>query len=185
VIHAPNLEVRRHDVATDPLPENAFDLVHARVVLQHVPPRDQAQARLAAALKPGGWLVVEDFDSRRGMRSQPELDPAEARSRLMTSSVALWQPEGSISPTGVACRTACVRWAWWTSKPRAAASAGWAAAGRKRRAGRFGTTARADPRHGEIMEAEFDAELGLLHDPAFAFSSPSLWATCGRRPALT
>lgn len=58
----PNVEVRRHDVGTDPLPEGAFDLIHARLVFVHVPTAPAALARLAAALKPGGWLVVEDFD---------------------------------------------------------------------------------------------------------------------------
>ena len=52
-MHAPNLEVQRHDIATDPLPESAFDLVHTRLVLQHVPGRDEALARMAAALKAG------------------------------------------------------------------------------------------------------------------------------------
>ncbi len=58
-----NLEVRRHDVTTDPLPESAFDLIHARLVLIHVPQRDAALDRLVRALKPGGWLVIEDYDS--------------------------------------------------------------------------------------------------------------------------
>lgn len=59
---APNLEVRRHDLARDALPEGAFDLVHARAVLEHLPERDHALQRLAAALRPGGWLLVEDGD---------------------------------------------------------------------------------------------------------------------------
>jgi len=54
--------VIRHDVGVDPLPEAAFDLVHARLVLIHVPQAAAALARLAAALRPGGWLVIEDFD---------------------------------------------------------------------------------------------------------------------------
>jgi chemotaxis methyl-accepting protein methylase len=57
-----NLEVRCHDVGTDPLPEAAFDLVHTRLVLIHVPQRDATFARLVSALKLGGWLVVEDYD---------------------------------------------------------------------------------------------------------------------------
>jgi hypothetical protein len=30
-IHASNLEVWRHDILSEPLPEGAFDLVHARL----------------------------------------------------------------------------------------------------------------------------------------------------------
>lgn len=54
--------VRRHDVAAEPPPEDGFDLVHARLVLSHVPGRDQALRSMASALRPGGWLLVEDFD---------------------------------------------------------------------------------------------------------------------------
>ena len=57
-----NVEVRRHDIARDPLPADHFDLVHARAVLQHVTERDGALARMVAATRPGGWVVVEDVD---------------------------------------------------------------------------------------------------------------------------
>jgi SAM-dependent methyltransferase len=57
-----NLEVRRHDIVADDLDEGHYDLVHARLVLEHIPERDRVLRRLAAALRPGGWLVVEDFD---------------------------------------------------------------------------------------------------------------------------
>ncbi len=56
------VEVRRHDVAQDDPAEGGFDLVHARLVLTHVPDRGEALRRMAAALRPGGHLLVEDFD---------------------------------------------------------------------------------------------------------------------------
>lgn len=55
------VDVRAHDIAADPLEEGAFDVVHARAVLQHVPAREAALARMIAALAPGGRLVVEDI----------------------------------------------------------------------------------------------------------------------------
>ena len=70
----PSIELRRHDVGTDPLPERAFDLIHARLVLQHVPQRHQALASLVAALKPRGWLVIEEFDGRTIDRTIPTAD---------------------------------------------------------------------------------------------------------------
>lgn len=57
-----HVEVRRHDVANDDPPAGAFDLVHARLVLIHVPQRERALEHMVAALRPGGWLLVEDFD---------------------------------------------------------------------------------------------------------------------------
>jgi SAM-dependent methyltransferase len=61
-LEATNVEVRQHDVLRDDLEVGAFDLVHARCLLEHLPDPDQALARLVAALRPGGWLLVEDID---------------------------------------------------------------------------------------------------------------------------
>src|SRR3954467_5346311 len=58
-----NVEVRVHDVADDDAPDETFDLIHARLVLIHVPERERALQRMVAALRPGGWLLIEDFDS--------------------------------------------------------------------------------------------------------------------------
>lgn len=55
-------EVRRHDVAAEPPPEEHFDLVHARLVLVHLRQRAQALAAMVAALRPGGWLLLEEAD---------------------------------------------------------------------------------------------------------------------------
>lgn len=61
-IEADNLEVRRHDIVADPLPEERFQLVHARLVLEHLPGRSQALERMASLLAPDGVLLVEDYD---------------------------------------------------------------------------------------------------------------------------
>ncbi len=55
-----NLEVRRHDIVHDALPENEFHLVHARAVLQTIEQREAVLDKLVRALRPGGWLVVSD-----------------------------------------------------------------------------------------------------------------------------
>ena len=56
------IEVIVHDVARDDPPGREFDLVHARLVLTHVPERYDALRSMISALRPGGWLVIEDFD---------------------------------------------------------------------------------------------------------------------------
>lgn len=58
----PQLEVLQHDLTREPLPGGAFDLVHARWLLHHLPDLDAAIARLIDALKPGGLLLVEEPD---------------------------------------------------------------------------------------------------------------------------
>ena len=39
-----------------------YDLVHARLVLVHVPQRLKALSTMIGALKPGGWLLLEEAD---------------------------------------------------------------------------------------------------------------------------
>ena len=58
-----DFEVLRHDLSTEPVPEGPWDVIHARMVLLHLPRRREILHRLAAALAPGGALVVEDFES--------------------------------------------------------------------------------------------------------------------------
>jgi SAM-dependent methyltransferase len=58
----PNLDVRRHDLRNDELPLDEYDLVHARLVLEHLPERDDVLLRLVRALRPGGWLLIEAVD---------------------------------------------------------------------------------------------------------------------------
>ena len=57
-----NVDVREHDILVDSLPEGSFDLAYARLVLEHLVDPDAAIARMIAALKPDGWLLVEDFE---------------------------------------------------------------------------------------------------------------------------
>ncbi|WP_163550480.1 class I SAM-dependent methyltransferase [Candidatus Frankia nodulisporulans] len=63
--HTPDrgpLTVLRHDVTSDPPPEQGpFDLVHARFVLEHLPERERVLDRLVSWLRPGGTLVVESI----------------------------------------------------------------------------------------------------------------------------
>ena len=60
-LHEANVEVQVHDIVGDPLPEAAFDLIHARLVLVHLPGRRQALDSIVRALRPGGWVLVEEF----------------------------------------------------------------------------------------------------------------------------
>ena len=54
-------EVLTHNLATEPVPDGPWDVIHARLVLMHIPERREILPRLAAALAPGGALVIEDF----------------------------------------------------------------------------------------------------------------------------
>ncbi|MFG3125410.1 methyltransferase [Streptomyces sp. NPDC048201] len=58
----PPVEVRTHDVGAEEPPGRGFDLVHARLVLVHVPDRERALRSMVDALRPGGRLLIEDAD---------------------------------------------------------------------------------------------------------------------------
>lgn len=92
----PGVEVQEHDVATDAPPGQDFDLVHCRLVLTHVPERDRALAAMAAALAPGGWLVIEDFDVALGPAAcpSPRTDDERRANRIRAGFVALLAERG-------------------------------------------------------------------------------------------
>jgi SAM-dependent methyltransferase len=72
------VEVRRHDIGADDPPDEVFDLIHARLVLVHVPNRDEALRSMVRCLAPGGWLLVEDADpALQPLGCLEELGPAE------------------------------------------------------------------------------------------------------------
>jgi SAM-dependent methyltransferase len=58
----PQLEIRRHNIVSDELEQEAFDLVYARKVLEHFADVRGPLRRMYGALRPGGWLLVEDSD---------------------------------------------------------------------------------------------------------------------------
>jgi hypothetical protein len=57
----PNLEVRKIDVTSDPLGEG-YDLVCGRAFLHPIPRRIEARGRLAAAVGPGGCILIDEPD---------------------------------------------------------------------------------------------------------------------------
>ncbi len=65
-LRSSRIEVRRHDLVEDDPPDGEFDVVHERLVLVHVREREQGVERMVSALRPGGWLLAEDFDATAG-----------------------------------------------------------------------------------------------------------------------
>jgi SAM-dependent methyltransferase len=80
------LEVARHDVTTDAIPAARYDLIHARLVLSHLPQRGDVTVRLVQALRPGGWLVIEDFSGAFERGTEP-VGPAGARFRKVNMAL--------------------------------------------------------------------------------------------------
>ena len=60
--HESNVEIRHHDILVNDLEQESYDLVHTRAVLMHLSDPELAVKRMAAAVRPGGWLFLEEFD---------------------------------------------------------------------------------------------------------------------------
>jgi 2-polyprenyl-3-methyl-5-hydroxy-6-metoxy-1,4-benzoquinol methylase len=74
-IDARNLEVRRHDILEDELEVGSYDVVHSRFLLEHLVEWRRALGRMVSALKPGGWLILEDVDFAGALLADPAQRP--------------------------------------------------------------------------------------------------------------
>ena len=71
----PHLEVRQHNIEQDDLPEGQFDLVHTRIVIVHLHQQKRAFRQLMRAVRPGGWILLEEPDHLTTI-ADPEATPA-------------------------------------------------------------------------------------------------------------
>lgn len=174
-----NLGVRRHDLRSDELPEGVFDLVHTRLVLTHLPERDDVLDALVRATRPGGWLVVGDIDF-----TTVRLDRDDEAFERVTESYNVISAKAGGDP------------AIGPKLPEMLQALGLADVQAEefrtfQRGGAAGPNAlrltieRIRERcveHG-ITEAEIDRAKQLLTDPSVGVFSPSIWTAWGRRPA--
>jgi ubiquinone/menaquinone biosynthesis C-methylase UbiE len=181
----PNVEVIRHDVGVDPLPEGAFDLVHARLVLIHVPQAPLALARLAAALRPGGWLVVEDFDPTFIDRSFPADDGPDAAvvQKAYAALGELLVARGAGRGWGRSLYQRFLRLGLTEvdMEGHLVARPG-GSVGARLDAANFAQVGEAMIAGGLLTGEDLDRMLALLGDPARAFASPTMFTAWGRRP---
>lgn len=180
---APNIKVHQHDIVTDPLPEGAFDLIHARLVLMHVPEREQVLARLVESLKPGGWLVDEEFDS---VSVLPDPTAGSGETMLETRNAVMRFFEdrgverrwgrmlfGRFRALGMVDVNAEARLSVWhlgspgTSLMRAT----------------FEQLREPLIEGGYITQQQFELDIASLDDPAMTAPSPIMWTAWGRRPS--
>jgi SAM-dependent methyltransferase len=178
----PNIEVRRHNIATDPLPEAAFDLVHTRLVLLHIPQREEALERMIAALKPGGWLVVEEYDSA-SMPPDPAVSPGEVLLRTHIAMMRLFEDAGVNRRYGrlLFARLRAHRLINVAAEARVFMfECGSPGASMMRTNYAQLRTAMIDSHY--ITPGQFDGDLAQLDDPDFMMPSGILWSAWGRRP---
>jgi SAM-dependent methyltransferase len=180
-LNLPNLEVQRHNIAVDPLPEAAFDLVHARLVLMHLPEREKALERMISALKPGGWLVDEEYDSS-SLPPDPAIGSGEVSLQTQIAVNRLLDDGGVDRLYGrrLIGRLRARALLDVTGEARAfmwqCGSAG-AALVRATYELLRGTLIQG----GYITPQQFDEDIARLDDPEFLMPSAILWSSWGRR----
>jgi SAM-dependent methyltransferase len=85
-----NVAVIQGDVRTFDLPAGRFHLIHARLLLVHLAEREQVLDRLVHALRPGGLLVLSEWDveSWKGWLQQAPSEEAAAAFAAFQNALA-------------------------------------------------------------------------------------------------
>lgn len=171
-----NVEVRQHDIRAEALPENEFDLVHARALLEHLSERRDVLARLVAATRPGGWVVVGDvdFSTMRSRAPDAEFDRVKTAFEYVISTAG-WEPAlGARLPRMLAAAGLddVEAEGWQTYQHGGAAMPALLAATFTRLADRLVDCVSAD---------EFARILSRLNEARCGFFGPTIWTAWGRR----
>jgi len=90
-LQLPTVEVRQHDIRTDPLEPGTYDLAHCRAVLVHMPDPQLVVQRMVEAVRMGGWLLIEegDFSSMRAVdASHPLAESFDRQNREILDRIA-------------------------------------------------------------------------------------------------
>jgi SAM-dependent methyltransferase len=173
------LRVATADV-TAGMPDGPFDLVHARLLLEHLPQRIDVLNAVAAVTAPGGWVLIEDFDWSTALMVDP---PTPLLSRVADACRGFMSSHGYDPDFG-------------RRLPRALADAGLVDVGVHARA----MPVHADPgrgvpqwellvaqlapallAEGRLNQCELEAFAELCHDGTTLFFSPVMVSCWGRR----
>lgn len=176
----PNLEVYRHDIRSDELPKQHFDLAHARMVLMHLPERELALRKMIEALKPGGWILIEEIDDLSIVpdssinAAEEELQVRRAFQHVLAShGVELrygrFLPQ-KLQALGLANIGAEATVSIWQGR-----SAGTTLM-------EFACRQLREPilRSAMIPESEFEAEMERIGQPEFLMPGPMMWSAWGQ-----
>lgn len=92
-----NIEVRIEDIRYTELEPASFDVVHARLLLMHLPQRREVLARLVGLLRPGGVIVISDWDCtwRDMIRACPDADAAQLVDRFQSTLLGIGEKAGA------------------------------------------------------------------------------------------
>jgi len=181
---ARHIEVRTHDITNDGLEQGGYDLAHARSVLTHVSDPEAAARNMVRALRPGGWLLLEEPDTDTTMPVDPTHACAEVYTRLQNVASDFVRRSRILDPAfgrkvpGIIERLGLVETGNEVS--------GAIVMGATLRAGFWKTTASrlrtAMVASGATTETDWDAYHAAHEDPSFQYFEMSFIAGWGRKP---
>jgi len=180
-----NLEVRQHDIRSEGLPREEFDLAHTRLVLIHLPDRKAALRRMIDAVKPSGWIVIEEFDSLTFL-PDPVVSPGEADLQVRHAF------DEALTARGVDLY--CGRLLAHELKANGLVQVGveatvslWGGKSAGTRLMKLNFEEMREPMvsSGLISTQQFEADLKLIDEQDFLMPSPMMWTAWGRKPGFS
>jgi SAM-dependent methyltransferase len=176
-VERPNVEVLEHDVLRDGLEEQAFDLVYARLVVEHL--GAPALERMLGAVRPGGLLLLEDYDFGAAAAHPPD----ELYEKVV-DAILDFMAEAGFDPL-FGRRLVALLDAAGLEDVRAEGRARVYRGGSPETAfGRLSLESLGEPlvAAGRLSRAEVDEALRRIEDPTTTYVSPLMVAAWGRRP---
>jgi SAM-dependent methyltransferase len=181
----PCLDVRAHDVLESDFEQAHYDIVHCRALLGHLSSPELAIRRMAAAVRPGGWLFIEEADFGAWGAVDPDYPGAAVFDR---ATRAVWDTLHRLEVMDVrfgrrlSTLVDQLRWNDTDHDARLRVSHG----GDK--VGRFWAVTFSSMRSSPLLDAatvtpeELETALRLLVDPGFAFLGPIPFSAWCKRP---
>jgi SAM-dependent methyltransferase len=173
-----NITVIRHDLERDGLPGGGFDLIHARLVLEHLRAPAAAARKLASALHGGGWLILEDADGL-GFDAEPAVTALSAITGPwhQAALVAGWNPLYGRHLVTDLQRAGLDQVAGRAHRSYQPGGDAWAGA-------RLGVERMRDQiRHAGASRADLDDALAALADPTRIIMGGPIVTAWGQRPS--
>jgi SAM-dependent methyltransferase len=178
-------DVLQHNLATEEVPEGPWDVIHARLVLMHIPQRREILPRLAAALAPGGALVIEDFHTALTelVLAAPDPESGKLFNSFQDTMVKQILLANGTDPTWGPQIHAAMLDAGLVDVDTTITSRSWAGG----TAGALLSGANIQQVRGELIakgftEAQLDSLHELITDPRLVLRGNIVYSTVGRRP---
>ena len=176
----PNIRWATHDISKDSLANNHFDFAHVRLLLMHLRDPMQALQKIAHALKPGGVVLLEEYDLFSASWSgHPEITLFWEKAAAAWSKASLQFSLGArLSAMAMECGLRC---SWIESNPCSFQ-------GRSAEANFHHMTALQSKGKligpGLLTEEEFMATMNSFSAPVRVLSGPTIVALAAQKPEL-